>query len=195
LSDFDWKGTIGKVAPWIAATLGGPAAGLAIDAVCKAVGLVPSLANAQKAAEMAATGSLTGEQFLALQVSEQLHQQKMIEMGYKSLVDLEEISFKDRDSARNREIKTGDSWTPRILAGFVVLCWIGINAFLVRHAMVKPGDTSALDSNMEPMLMRILGTLDAALSFVLAYYFGSSAGSSRKDELLHDSTPNTPPRA
>ena len=69
MSTFDWKGTIGKVAPWIATALGGPAAGLAIDAVCKAAGLAPSLENAQKAAEMAAAGSLTGEQLLALRQS------------------------------------------------------------------------------------------------------------------------------
>lgn len=186
---FDWKSTIGKVAPWIATTLGGPAAGLAIDAVCKAVGLEPSLENAQKAAEMAAAGSLTGEQFLALQESERAHSTKMIELGYKSLADLEGIAAADRAGAREREIKTGDSWTPRVLAAFVVLCWIGINVFLVRHSMLVVGGSTQLDSNMEPMLMRILGTLDAALSFVLAYYFGSSASSSRKDELLHKSQP------
>lgn len=181
---FDWKGTIGKVAPWIATTLGGPAAGLAIDAVCKAAGLTPSLENAQKAAELAAAGSLTGEQFLALQTAEREHAEHMQAMGFKQITDLEEIAFKDRDSARQREVKTGDSWTPRILAGFVVLAWTGINIYLVRHSMISPGAGSQLDSNMEPMLMRILGTLDAALTFVLGYYFGSSAGSAKQKEML-----------
>lgn len=140
---------------------------------------------------MVAEGSLTQEQFLALRNAELQHTETMQAMGYKNLIDLEDIAFKDRDSARNREIKTQDSWTPRILAAFVTLSWIGINVHLVRHSMITPGQGSALDSNMEPMLMRILGTLDAALSFVLAYYFGSSAGSSRKDELLHSSIPVT----
>jgi hypothetical protein len=36
------------------------------------------------------------------------------------------------------------------------------------------------------IIMRMLGTLDAALTFVLAYYFGSSAGSARKDEVIHN---------
>ncbi len=181
---FDWKGTIGKVAPWIATALGGPAAGLAIDAVCKAAGLAPSLENAQKAAEMAAAGSLTGEQFLALRQSEDAFKIRMTEMGYKQITDLEEIAFKDRDSARNREIQTKDSWTPRLLAAFVVLAWAGISGYLVGHAMLKPGVQSSLDSNMEPMLMRLLGTLDAALTFVLAYYFGSSASSAHKDSTI-----------
>jgi hypothetical protein len=181
---FDWKGTIGKVAPWIATALGGPAAGLAIDAVCKAAGLAPSLENAQKAAEMAAAGSLTGEQFLALRQSEDAFKVKMAEMGYKQITDLEEISYKDRDSARNREIQTKDSWTPRLLAAFVVVCWFAISFYLVNHSILKPGASSSLDSNMEPMLMRLLGTLDAALTFVLSYYFGSSASSAHKDSTI-----------
>lgn len=181
---FDWKGTLGKVAPWIATALGGPAAGLAIDAVCKAAGLAPSLENAQKAAELAAAGSLTGEQFLALRQSEDAFALKMQEMGYKQIADLEKIAADDRADARSREVKTGDSWTPRLLAAFVILAWVTINGFLVRHSMIAPGQSTSLDSNMEPMLMRILGTLDAAISFVLAYYFGSSAGSERKTELL-----------
>ena len=184
---FDWKGTIGKVAPWIATALGGQAAGLAIDAICKVVGLAPSLENAQKAAEMAAAGSLTGEQFLALRQSEDAFKLKMVEMGYKQITDLEEISYKDRDSARNREIKTGDSWTPRLLAAFVVLAWAGISGYLVGHAILKPGAATQLDSNMEPMLMRLLGTLDAALTFVLAYYFGSSAGSAQQKDIISKS--------
>lgn len=181
---FDWKGTIGKIAPWVATTLGGPAAGLAIDAVCKIAGLAPSPENAQKVAEMAAAGSLTGEQFLALRSLEKDHTEKMQAMGYKTLTDLEQIAFQDRDSARQREIKTGDSWTPRLIAGFVISAWIGINVFLVYHSMIKPGTGTQLDGNMEPMLMRILGTLDAAISFVLAYYFGSSAGSDKQKDLI-----------
>ena len=184
MSSFDWKGTIGKVAPWIAGALGGPPAGVVVDALCKIVGLEPSLENAKKAAVMAAEGSLTGEQFLALRQLEESSKMKLQEMGYKQITDLEEISFKDRDSARQREIQTKDSWTPRLLAAFVVVCWFSISFYLVRHSILVPGASSALDSNMEPMLMRLLGTLDAALTFVLAYYFGSSASSAHKDSTI-----------
>ena len=67
---FDWKGTIGSITPWIAGTLGGPAAGFAVKALCAATGMEPSLENAQKAAEQAAAGKLTGDQFLALKQAE-----------------------------------------------------------------------------------------------------------------------------
>jgi len=190
MATFDWKTTIGKVAPWLATALGGPAAGLAIGALCKVAGLEPSLENAQKAALQAAEGSLTGEQFLALRQSEAAFKLHMAELGYKQITDLEGIAFKDRDSARQREIQTKDSWTPRLLAAFVVICWFSISFYLVSHAILKPGTTSALDSNMEPMLMRLLGTLDAALTFVLAYYFGSSASSSHKDSIIDTAVNN-----
>lgn len=186
---FDWKSAIGQFAPTVAGLVGGPAAGIIAGGLCKIFGLEPTPENMQAAAEKAAAGNLTGEQLIALRKLESDAKVQLAELGMKYDLETDKLVFTDRDSARNREIKTGDSWTPRILAGFVVLSWVTINGFLVSHAMVKPGVTSALDSNMEPMLMRVLGTLDAALSFVLAYYFGSSAGSSRKDELLHASIP------
>jgi len=171
---FDWKGTIGKIAPWLAGTLGTPAAGLAVGALCKAFGFSESPENAQKAAQLAAAGSMTGEQFLALQVAEQEHREKMMGMGYENLEALEEIAFKDRDSARNMAIKTGDVWTPRVLAAAVVVGWFSVQWFLL-HKLVPA-------ENRE-MILRGLGTLDMAIGLVLGYFFGSSVGSARKDEI------------
>lgn len=175
MATFDWRGTIGKVAPWIATALGGPAAGLAIDAVCKVAGLAPSLENAQKAAEMAAAGSLTGEQFLALRQSEDAFKLRMTGMGYKQITDLEEISFKDRDSARNREIQTKDM-TPRILAYGVTVGFFGLMIFMMKW------DVPAANKDM---LNIMLGALGGAWVSIVSYYFGSSASSKAKDETIN----------
>ena len=174
MSSFDWKGTIGKVAPWIATACGGPAAGLAIGALCKAAGLEPSLENAQKAALQAAEGSLTGEQFLALRQSEDAFKVKMQEMGYKQIVDLEEISFKDRDSARNREIQTKDI-TPRILAYGVTVGFFGLMVFMMKWGVPEAN---------RDMLNIMLGALGAAWVSIVGYYFGSSASSKVKDDTI-----------
>ncbi|HLP30849.1 MAG TPA: hypothetical protein VK150_05770 [Geothrix sp.] len=176
----NWKSAIGKVAPWLATTLGGPAAGLAVEGLCRVVGLEPSVENAQKVAEMAAAGQLTGDQFIALQKAEQEHREKMSAMGYQSLVDLERIAAGDRADARAREVKTGDSWTPRILAGVVVVGWLLVTWFLLKHIVPAEG---------RDLVVRTLGTLDMAVGLVLGYYFGSSASSKGKDELLYRATP------
>lgn len=176
---FDWKGTIGKVAPWIAGTLGGPAAGLAVNALCNAVGLEPTQDNAQKAASMVASGSMTGEQFLALQKAEQSHMETMQAMGFKQITDLEEIAFKDRDSARNREIQTRD-WMPKALGSFVTLGFFGLLYYLMKHD-VPPANKDILNI--------MLGSLGGAWVSVISFYFGSTRTSSIKDEMIYKSTP------
>jgi hypothetical protein len=179
MAGFDWKGMLGKVAPWLAATLGGPGAGLAVDALCRATGIEPSLDNARKAAQMAAAGSLTGDQFIALQAAEQGHMERMQEMGFKQLVDLEQIGYQDRASARDREVKTGDSWTPRILAAVVV------GGFLWCLYYVLSGKVAGLkDPSVSAMIGSLIGYASAKADTVVGYYFGSSAGSDRKTDIL-----------
>ena len=190
MSGFDWKAAIGKVAPTVAGLFGTPAAGLAVAGLCKVLGLEASPENAQIVAEQAAAGTLTGEQLIALRQAEANARAQLAKMGMDYDLAKDELVFKDRDSARQREIKTGDSWTPRIIAGLIIIAWVSITWFLVNHSIVKPGQVgTALDSNMEPMLMRTLGTLDMALGLVLGYYFGSSSSSDRKTEMLHQTQP------
>ena len=185
MSGFDWRSLIKTAAPFLGTALGGPMGGVAGSLIAKALGGDETKATADDLAKLCQ--NVTPEQLLALKNAEQEFAIRLKAMDINEVKDLEALAVQDRTSAREREIKTGDSWTPRILAGFVVLAWIGLNWFLVSHSMLKPGQSTSLDSNMEPMLMRILGTLDAALTFVLSYYFGSSAGNARKDDMLHAS--------
>ncbi|MBI3130511.1 MAG: hypothetical protein HYZ13_04065 [Acidobacteria bacterium] len=178
MSSFDWKGALGKVAPWLATTLGGPGAGLAVEALCRATGLEPSPENARKAAEMAAAGSLTGEQFLALQKAEAEHMERMQAMGYKQLADLEEIAFRDRDSARNREIQVRDH-TNQILAYAITAGFFGTLGYILNFGLPQQNEAA---KNVLLMLVGSLGT--AWTTGVVGYYFGSSSGSDRKTDLI-----------
>ena len=181
---FDWKGTIGSITPWIAGTLGGPAAGFAVKALCAATGMEPSLENAQKAAEQAAAGKLTGDQFLALKQAEAEIQLKMQEMGYKSVTDLEEIAFKDRDSARAREIQVHDK-TPAILAYAITVGFFVVLGFILWRGLPD----SEAGKNVTLVLVGALGS--AWSSGVIGYYFGTSASSRSKDQMLYNSTPTS----
>jgi hypothetical protein len=161
----DW---LKQIAPTIATALGGPLAGLAVDAVSKAVGIDPK--DVQNTIQ---EGKLTAEQIAAVKQAEIAMAAKAQELG----LDFEKLAVDDRKSARDLQAKT-QSWIPGAMAVIVTLGFFGI----LIGMMMETFKTS------EP-LMLMLGSLGTAWTGIVAFYFGSSAGSQKKDELLHQSTP------
>lgn len=156
------------VAPTIASAVGGPLAGMATRAISEAL-LGKSDGSEQELAEAAAKA--TPEQLLALKQAENDFAIKMRELD----IDLERIANQDRNSARNREIQTKD-WTPRILAGLITVGYFGALFYMLRNGLPQHGGSEAM--------LVMLGTLGTAWGGVVAYYFGSSAGSKAKDEAM-----------
>jgi hypothetical protein len=81
----------------------------------------------------------------------------------------------DRDSARKRELEIATSasapWyskmvTPMLALG-VFLLWAAIN-----YTMLTSKD--AIPADMREIVIRMLGSLDAATMLILSYYFGNS---------------------
>lgn len=159
-----------------AASLGGPLGTMAASAVGSALGLNKAPANDGDSISTAiATAFATPEQRAALIKAEQDFQVQMQQLGYQHAEEIEQIAAKDRDSARNREIQVKDK-TPRILALVVIVLTFAGEGWYFTHGA---------PANASPELIgRILGTLDSALILVLSYYFGSSAGSDRKTEII-----------
>lgn len=178
MGSFDWKGAVSKVAPWLGAALGGPLGGAAGKLIASALGGDATKATSEDLAKL--VQNVTPEQLLALKQADQAFQLQLKQMDIMEVKDLEALAVQDRASARDREVKTGDSWTPRVIAGVVVLGWLGAQGFLLRNV---------IDPAMRDIIMRMLGTLDAALTLVLSYYFGSSASSRSKDDMLYRSQP------
>ena len=84
-------------------------------------------------------------------------------------IDLEKIHASDRDSARKREIATGDK-TPRIIAAAVILllagCLVGVFVMeFLGKEMSERGGT---------LLNVAIGHVSGFLSAVVMYYYGSS---------------------
>lgn len=173
---FDWKATLGVVAPTIATALGGPLAGLAIKALIGVLGLGEGASDDEIAK---AVQGATPEQLLALKKADQEFAVRMRELD----VDLTRIAAGDRDSARKMEIET-KSWAPAILATVTVIGFFGVLIALISGEAVFPKE-------YELMVGSMFGALGAAMTQVYNYYFGSSAGSEQKNALLAKSKPAT----
>jgi hypothetical protein len=162
----DWLKTI---APTIATALGGPLAGLAIEAVSKAVGIDP-----KDVQSTISEGKLSSDQIMLLKQAEVDMAARAQEMG----LDFAKLNVEDRKSAREMQAETR-SYIPAILAVTVTIGFFGILIGMMTETF-KTSDA----------LMLMLGSLGTAWTGIIAFYFGSSAGSQAKDDLLHQSTPH-----
>lgn len=151
-----------SVAPGLATMVAGPLGGAAVSAIAKKLGVEDTVEAVTKAVQ--------NDPDAALKLRE---------------IDLKEIDLanKDRDSARNREAQIAMSAnaptlnkivTP-VLALGVTLLSFALFAILI-FVEVKP--------EAKDILIYILGVLSAAVTQILSYYFGSSAGSKEKDDKL-----------
>jgi hypothetical protein len=164
----DWIDTLEKLAPTVASALGSPVAGMAVGALESALGV--SGDDVQKTIE---TGKLTGEQVAAIQQAELALKAKAQELG----LDFAKLGNEDRSSAREMQTAV-KSWVPPFLAISVTLGFFGI---LVGLMLGKINQASEVDI--------MLGSLGTAWTGIVAFYFGSSAGSQAKDQMIHNSTP------
>jgi hypothetical protein len=155
---------LGTVAPTLAAAIGGPLAGQAVQFLGSALGLPSDTAEDHIAKAVAAA---TPEQLLLLKKADQEFAVRMRELD----IDVERINAADRDSARRRQVETGDM-TPAFIAAAVLLVW-GYAQWVLIHNGMPQGLTEAV-------LARLLGMLDAAALVVLYYYFGSSNQTPKK---------------
>ncbi len=178
-------GAIGSFAPTLATMLGGPLAGTAVTALEGVLGVkgTPAISDLLK------KGMLTPEQTAALTAEDNRHKEIIGQQGLdlaKLNADFQthmvEADNSDRNSARIRESNVKD-WTPKILAGIVVFATFALEAAVMFGYVPQTVDKTVLG--------RILGTLDMGFGLVMAYYFGSSSGASRGQELLAQSGPVT----
>ena len=159
------------VAPSIASAVGGPLAGMAVRTISEVLLGKPDGTEAELEE---AAAKATPEQLLALKKAEQEFTVRMRELD----IDLERIGNSDRDSARNREVQTKD-WMPRVLA-FVVVGGFMLTVFMVLMGYVE----GMKDPLMATTVGTLIGFVSAKCEQVVAYYFGSSAGSKAKDEAM-----------
>jgi hypothetical protein len=171
----DWKALIGTVAPWIGTALGGPLGGAAVGAVADALGL----SDKTEASIKAALSGVTPEQMLALKNADQAFSAKMQELGYANVEKLAALAVDNTKDARAMQVSTR-SRIPAVLAVIITCGFFGILIGMLR------GDLTATDNQA---LLIMLGALGAAWGAVVNFFFGSTAESGRKTELLAQAPP------
>ena len=161
----DW---LKAIAPTLATAIAGPFGTMAYGLAATALGVSPE--EAQKTIE---SGKLTSEQIASVQQAEIAIKARAQELG----LDFAKLENEDRKSARDMQIST-KSWIPAVLAIAVTIGFFGILVGMMTDTF-KTSDA----------LMLMLGSLGTAWTGIIGFYFGSSASSQNKDNLLHQSTP------
>lgn len=153
-----------QIAPTIATALGGPLAGMAVSAISKAIGV-----DEDKVSDLISNNKLTADQIAQVKIAEIELQKQANELG----LNFEKLAVDDRKSARQMQAATR-SIVPPLLAGAITFGFFGILIMLL---------LGRVDGN-NPTILMMLGSLSTAWTGIIAYYFGSSAGSQAKTELL-----------
>jgi hypothetical protein len=157
----DW---LKQIAPTIATAMGGPLAGMAVSAISKAIGVDPD-----KVGDLISNNKLSAEQIAQVKIAEIELQKQANELG----LNFEKLEVEDRKSARDMQAST-KSIVPPLLAGTVTVGFFGIMGMMFFNK---------IDST-NPAILMMLGSLGTAWTGIISYYFGSSAGSQAKTDLL-----------
>lgn len=171
----DFSSLIKTVAPWIGTALGGPLGGMAVEAASRALGLGESTTESLKTALSGATP----EQMLALKKADQEFSLQMQALGFKQITDLEAIAAGDRKDARDMQRSTR-SIMPAVLSCVVTVGFLGLLTGMML-GVLKVSDSQAL--------LLMLGSLGAAFGAVMQFWFGTTADSGKKTDLLAKAQP------
>lgn len=170
----DVLGFLKKAAPWISAAATGNVPALVGMAAQTIGGITGKKLDASADAISAAVAGATPEQLAQMKEADHEFELKMKALGFENAAELERIAADDRASARARQITLHDR-VPAILAFLVTAGFFSI----LLLAFIKGVNEQSRD-----LANIMIGTLGTAWVSVVTYYFGSSAGSAQKSELI-----------
>ena len=168
----DWRdlaSTVGKAAPILGTLLGGPA-GAAVGSI-----IASALGTGNTAEDVSAAMQADPAAMVKLREVEAAKTVRLQELAADMAKHDLSTAAADRASAREREAKTGDTFTPRTLALLVTAGFFGVLGWLLVEGKPQAGGDA---------LLVMLGSLGTAWTAIISYYYGSSAGSAAKTELL-----------
>lgn len=173
----DWKEIVRNVAPGLAAAFGTPLAGVAVKIIADQVLGNPD-ATEGEVIDALSTGSLTGDQIVALKGAET---SLAVEMA-KVDAAREAAGIEDTKSARQQTVdlaQAGSSiaWGAPVVSTLIVAGFF----FCIYRLFIVPAD---LPTNAFQLLNVMFGGLSIAFGQVCNYWLGSSAGSKRAGDAV-----------
>ena len=166
----EWLKTL---APLLGTALGGPLGGAAASFIADKLGIENKTIEA--VSEVLNSGKMTADQITQIKLAEI----DFAKWGKQNNIDLEKVHADDRNSARQM-FSVVRSKMPAILSIVVTSGYFGILIGMMLGTL-KVTDSQAL--------LIMLGSLSTAWGMVMAFWFGTTSGSTTKTELLANSTP------
>jgi len=166
----DWLATLKSLAPTVASAMFGPLGGAAVAAVGDLLGV--SNATKDKISELIQAGQMTPEQVGKIKELELEYQNNEKERGFRYA----ELSFKDRDSARQANVQGGTQKMLFWMSIILLTATLGCEILVLFRGYPK--------EIPEIIVGRVLGLMDAVAMLVLSYWYGTTNGSSEKSALL-----------
>lgn len=159
-----------QIAPTLLAGFGGPAGALVASIAKKAMGDDTMTDDAlQNAVEMAAGNSEGVAKLKQIEAD-------LVKFELDNQLSLTQAENADRASARDRQIRLGDSMPAQVLY-LTTLGFFGVLALLFFKGI--PDSTGAKE-----VILIMVGALGGAWGSSVAYFVGSSAGSKVKTDIL-----------
>jgi hypothetical protein len=172
----DWKKIMDTVAPWIGAAAAGGVPGFVAMAATQVGQALGQTVGASGDAIAKAISGATPDQMLALKNADAEFAIKMQQLGFDNTQKLEQLAVNDRDSARKRQALMQD-WTPTVL-GVMVVASFFVVVYMFMHTQLPD------IGGYRDVMMVLMGSLSAAFTQVLNFFFGSSASSNVKNDII-----------
>lgn len=171
----DWKKAISSVAPTIGTAIAGPFGGMAAKFVTDALGL----SDGASEEEISEAVKKDPEALVKIKKAEYDFKARLKELDIKD----KELAYRDIDSARSREAAVGSTAVNNLatfLVVLVVVVLIGVGILVYYDKLTA---MSAMEASLVTLIVReVFGKLEQSCN----YFFGSSHGSSKKNDIIQN---------
>lgn len=167
----DWKDVIGSVAPGLAGAFGGPLAAAAVKVIADKVLGRPD-ASQSEVIDALSSGSLSGDQIVALKSAEQQFQLEL----QKISADTERAYLLDVQDARKRQTETKD-----LMPNYIF--WLMAALYAGSTLLLYFGPTPT-DDFTRSLLVKSYSIVEVGFTAALFFFVGSSNGSKRSGDSM-----------